>query len=175
MLIRPIVSAPPQKQRIRGVFNHSCLQSLFTSSALRVPERVVGWLQDRLKLKEKSGVHRGQPLRGPVRGGGAAKRGAGGRWGGAGGGGRSQWIKGSVHIQTEHGSIVVLQPPGRSQLRESMQWLQSQDGQGWLETDEGMTWLESKPGREEEVERASEAERSAVHKVPRAHYFAPKL
>jgi hypothetical protein len=144
---------------------------------LRAFERVVvDWLQDRLKLKEKSGVSRGQPLRGPVRGGGGgAKRGSGGRWHGAGGGGRSQWIKGSVHIQTEHGSIVILQPPGRSQLRESMQWLQSQDGQVWLETDEGMTWLESKPGREEEVERAAEAERAAVHKVPIAQYSASKL
>lgn len=56
-----------------------------------------------------------------------------------------------------------------------MQWLQSQDGQVWLETDEGMTWLESKPGREEEVERAAEAERAAVHKVPIAQYSASKL
>ena len=56
-----------------------------------------------------------------------------------------------------------------------MQWLQSQDGQVWLETDEGMTWLESKPGREEEVERAAEAERAAVHKVLVAQYSASKL
>lgn len=42
-------------------------------------------------------------------------------------------MQGSVHIQTERGSVVVLQPPGKNQLRESMQWLESDEGMGWLE------------------------------------------
>ena len=83
-------------------------------------------LQDRLKMKERERAgSRGQPLRGAVRGGGVGKAGRTRA--------RSQWMQGSVHIQTERGSVVILRPPGKDQLRESIQWLQSDEGQGWLE------------------------------------------
>lgn len=84
--------------------------------------------EERLKLKEKTS----NPKRGVGRDAGLPnERGAlgGGRVRGV----RSKWMQGSVHIQTERGSVVVLQPPGKNQQRESMQWLMSDEGRGWLE------------------------------------------
>ena len=80
-----------------------------------------------MKERERGSGSKGQPLRGPVRGG----IGGGGKWGRT--RARSQWMQGSVHIQTERGSLIILRPPGRDQMRESIQWLQSDEGQGWLE------------------------------------------
>ncbi len=83
--------------------------------------------EERLRLKEKQqGTSKRAPLRGPM---GAAVSGAQGKLKGP----RSQWMMGSVHILTERGSVVVLQPPGKNQQRESMQWLMSEEGRGWLE------------------------------------------
>jgi hypothetical protein len=85
--------------------------------------------EERLRLKEKEKQQTSNkrfPLRGPV---GTANSASQGKIKGP----RSQWMMGSVHILTERGSVVILQPPGKNQQRESMQWLMSEEGRGWLE------------------------------------------
>ena len=90
---------------------------------------------DRIRLKEErsqggSSARSRPPRAGEASGGAHAPR------------ERKGWTQGSVHIQTERGSVLRLAPPSRQQTRESMQWLVSTEGRAWLETGEGQDWLE---------------------------------